>query len=380
MAQGAPAVRGPQPPAREQEDDARRGVPIPRWLEWGAAYSWRLLLVVGAVVVVAITLSRLVVVVVPVVVATMFATVLVPPARWLRRHGWPALAATWAVFLTAVAMFAGLLLWLVPTMTGEFSSLGRNATRGVHKVQHWLVTGPLHLSAREVRHAFNQVGHYFSSHASGLALQGATLVAEIVVGLLITLVATFFFVKDGEKIAAAVVHLVGERHAAHCRALGNECWATITGYVRGNTINGVVNGVLMGVGVFAVGVPLAVPIGVLTFFGAYFPIVGSIVSGTLAALVALVANGPTAALVVVAITIAVHNLEAYLIGPLVLGRAVHLHPLAVLLALAAGTVIAGVVGAFVAVPVTALVTTIVNYYRNATGPRIELSAPQPPPG
>src|SRR5207253_247392 len=113
------------------------------------------------------------------------------------------------------------------------------------------------------------------------------------------------------------------------------CWATITGYVRGNTINGVVNGVLMGVGVFAVGVPLAVPIGVLTFFGAYFPIVGSIVSGTLAALVALVANGPTAALVVVAITIAVHNLEAYLIGPLVLGRAVHLHPLAVLLARAA---------------------------------------------
>ena len=150
--------------------------------------------------------------------------------------------------------------------------------------------------------------------------------------------------------------------------------------MRGNTINGVVNGVLMGVGVFAVGVPLAVPIGVLTFFGAYFPIVGSIVSGTLAALVALVANGPTAGLVVVAITIAVHNLEAYLIGPLVLGRAVHLHPLAVLLALAAGTVIAGVVGAFVAVPVTALVTTIVNYYRNATGPRIELSAPQPPPG
>jgi len=118
---------------------------------------------------------------------------------------------------------------------------------------------------------------------------------------------------------------------------------------------------------------------VLTFFGAYFPIVGSIVSGTLAALVALVANGPTAALVVIAITIAVHNLEAYLIGPLVLGRAVHLHPLAVLLALAAGTVIAGVVGAFIAVPVTALVTTIVSYYLSATGPRIELSAPQPPP-
>jgi putative heme transporter len=349
---------------------------VPGWLDWGAAWGWRLLVIAAAVVVFTLALSRLVVIVIPIIVAIMLSTVLVPAAQWLRRHRWPPLAATWAVFLAAFAVVAGLLFWLVPTVAGEFRSLGRQATQGVHKVQHWLVTGPLHLSRSEVRHDFNQVGHYFSSHASGLAVQGATLAAEVVVGLLLTLVITFFFVKDSDRITAGVLHLVGERQAVHWRALGTRCWATISGYMRGTTANGVINGVLMGVGVWLLGVPLALPIGVLTFFGGYFPIVGSIVSGGLAALVALVAVGPTAALIVIGITIAIHNIEGYLVGPLVLGRSVHLHPLAVLLALAVGTVVAGVVGAFVAVPLTATATDVVAYYRSVTGPRSELAAPE----
>jgi len=131
------------------------------------------------------------------------------------------------------------------------------------------------------------------------------------------------------------------------------------------TINGLINGTLMATALLILGVPLALPIGVLTFFGAYFPIVGSVATGTLAALVALASQGPVAALVVIGITVLIHNLEGYLVGPLVLGRAVHLHPLAVLLALAAGGVIAGIVGAFLAVPVTAVAVTTIQYYRTA---------------
>jgi predicted PurR-regulated permease PerM len=133
--------------------------------------------------------------------------------------------------------------------------------------------------------------------------------------------------------------------------------------VRGTTVNALINGTLMGIGLLVLGVPLALPIGVLTFFGAYFPIVGSIVTGALVALIALAAEGPVTALVVIGITVLIHNLEGYLVGPFVLGRAVHLHPLAMLLALAAGGVIAGVVGAFLAVPVTAVAVTTLEYYR-----------------
>ena len=336
---------------------------VPQWLDRAAAFGWRFLVVAAAIAVVALALSRLVVVLIPVIIAMMFSTVLVPPAQWLRRHGWPSLAATWAVFLGAFALVGALLVWLIPAIADEFDSLGHRATGGVHKVQHWLVTGPLHLSRAQVRHDFNQVGHYFSSHAGGLAVAGATLAVEIVVGLLLTLVVTFFLVKDAEKLSTGALHLIGDRYGEHGRALGAQCWATLTGYIRGTTANGVINGTLMGIGMVALGVPLALPIGVLTFFGGYFPIVGSLVSGGLAALVALVAQGPTTALIVIGITIAIHNIEGYLVGPLVLGRAVHLHPLAILLALAIGTVIAGIVGAFIAVPLTAIGATIISYAR-----------------
>jgi predicted PurR-regulated permease PerM len=287
------------------------------------------------------------------------------------------------VFLTAFALLGILAVSLEPSVAREFRSLRRNATRGVHKVEHWLVTGPFHFSRHGVHQEFNRVGRYFSSHASGLAVQGATLAAELFVGLLLTLVLTFFFVKDANKIAAGLFRLGGERRAAACRVLGAQCWATITGYVRGATFNGLINGTLMALGVAVLGVPLPLPIGIVTFFGGYFPVAGSIVSGGLAALVALVANGPTTALVVIGITIAIHNIETYLIGPLVLGRAVHLHPVSVLLALAVGLIVAGVVGAFIAVPLTALATTIIIYYRSPTDSPTGLPTeghPPPPTG
>jgi predicted PurR-regulated permease PerM len=356
---------------------------IPRWLDQAAALSWRFLLVAAAVAVVIVALSRLVAVVIPVVVATMFATVLIPPVRWLRRHRWPALAATWVVFLIALAAFAGLMTWLVPTIASEITSVGNTATRGVHKVQHWLVTGPFDLSRRDVRHYTNEVGDYFSSHAGGFAVQGATLAIEIIVGALLSLVVAFFLVKDADKITASALRLVGDRAAQHCRALGAQCWANLSGYIRGTTVNGLINGVLMTIGLFALGLPLAVPIGVLTFFGGYLPIVGSIVTGGLAALIALVVRGPVTALIVIGMTIVIHNVEAYLIGPLILGRAVHLHPLVVVLAQVAGAVIAGVIGAFVAVPMVAIAVTVVNYYRyqaGTPGPHVILPAdPDAPP-
>src|SRR2546429_3739969 len=154
--------------------------------------------------------------------------------------------------------------------------------------------------------------------------------------------------------------------------------------MRGTGVNGIVSGSVMGVTLVVVGGPLALPLAFLTFVGAFIPLVGAIVTGVLAALIALVAKGGVAALVVLGATIVVHNLEGYLVGPFVLGRAVHLHPIAVLLALTTGTIVAGVLGAFLAVPVLSILLAIIGYYRSEDPEVIEAAAtvgdkPEPEP-
>jgi predicted PurR-regulated permease PerM len=346
---------------------------VPAWLDRAAAIAWRLLVVVAAVLFILLVISKVLVVVVPVVVAVFLSTVLIPPARWLRRRGWPPALATGAVFLLALLVLAAIVALLAPNVAHEGTSVRNSTNGGIDRVQNWLVRGPFHLSRKDVKSDFNNFGDSLKSHAGGFAVRGATLAGEIAADVLLSLVLTFFFVKDGERIAASFLRLVPAPRKADAREVGNRTWATLSAYIRGTAVNGLVNGSLMTLGLVVIGVPLAVPIGVLTFFGGFFPIVGAIAVGALAALIALVAKGPVAALVVIGLTIVIHNVEGYLVGPLVLGRAVKLHPVAVLLALAVGGVLAGIIGAFVAVPTAAVIATAFDYYRPAVEP--DLSAP-----
>src|SRR5437762_410669 len=173
---------------------------IPRWLDQSTAFAWRLLVLAAAIYVTAIMLDRLLVVVVPLVVAAMLTTVLAPPARWLRDHGWPPALATWAVFLLAFLVAAGLIAWLIPSFGSQFDSLQKSADSGINEIKHWLVAGPLQLGKHQVNHDIDQLGNELSSRAGGLALQGATLLLELLVGLLLSLVTCFFFIKDGERM------------------------------------------------------------------------------------------------------------------------------------------------------------------------------------
>jgi predicted PurR-regulated permease PerM len=346
---------------------------VPAWLERAAALGWRLLVVAAAVLFVLLVISKVLVVVVPVVVALFLSTVLIPPARWLRRRGWPAALATWAVFLLALLVLAAIVALLAPNVAHDGNAVRNSTNGGIDRVQNWLVRGPFHLSRKDVKSDFNNFGDSARSHAGGFAVRGATLVGEIAADVLLSLVLTFFFVKDGERMAASFLRLVPAHRNADARELGRRTWATLSGYIRGTAVNGLVNGSMMTVGLVIIGVPLAAPIGALTFFGGFFPIVGAIAVGALAALIALVAKGPVAALVVIGLTIVIHNVEGYLVGPLVLGRAVKLHPVAVLLALAVGGVLAGIVGAFVAVPTAAVIASVFDYYR----PPVEPDLPVP---
>jgi putative heme transporter len=331
-----------------------------------AAVSWRALVIVAAAALLLYLLVQLRLVVLPVILALFLSTLLVPPANLLRRRGLPASAATATVVVGAVLLLAGVVLLLVTQVTPQLSTLRQQVTTGIEDVQRWLATGPLNISQDELSGTFDRLRAGFGGDGPGLArgvLTGATVAGEIVAGILLTLVLTFFFVKDGNRFTGFLLDVVGEERREDARAIGRMAWETVSAYLRGVATVGLVDAVLIGIGLVIVGVPLVIPLAVLTFFGAFFPLVGAFLAGALAALVALVAKGPLAALIVIGITVGVQQLEGHVLAPVVLGRAVNLHPVAILLALTAGAVLAGIVGAFLAVPVMAVTWTVLVYLR-----------------
>jgi predicted PurR-regulated permease PerM len=340
---------------------------VPPRLTWAAAIWVRLLAVAAAVAVAGWVLWRLKVVVLPVFIALFLATVLAPPANALKRRGWPPVLAALAVFAGVLALLVLVVLLLVPPFVDQLDALGEAASTAADDAQEWLRTGPLGLDQQQVDDLFesaqDQISQRQDDIASG-AVTGATLAAEIVVGALVTLVLTFFFVKDGDRMLEFGLGQVRSQTADDLRGVGRRAWRTLTGYFRGVALEGVVEGVLIGFGLVVLGVPLALPLGVITFFGGYFPLIGAVVAGALAAAVALVTQGFVDAVLIIAWAIVVQNLISNLIDPLIMSRTVNIHPALVLVTVTAGGVLGGIVGAFVAVPLTAVVLDVVDYFKN----------------
>ena len=305
----------------------------------------------GAVWVVA----RFLVVIVPVVVAVLTTTVLWPAARWLRRRGVPPLVATWAVLLSTLAVLGGALVWIVPTITDQAASLRTSVGSGVTRIEDWLVTGPFGLSRTRVdtwsKDLRDQFGSFESQVAKG-AVARTPLVLEIVGGIVLAAVLVFFFLQDGPGWSERVP-FAGDP-AVRCRLDG--VWRTLSGFSRGLVVNAAVNAIVLGVALAILGVPLAAPIAAITFVASFVPLAGAIASGAMASLVALVAVGPGTALVVVAVTIAIHHLEAYVVGPRVIGRGTGLHPVVLILSLVIGISLAGIPGGFLAGPFAAAIS------------------------
>jgi len=213
-----------------------------------------------------------------------------------------------------------------------------------------------------VRGAVDRIGSNASPIFSQI-LSGASLALEAVAGLLVAFVLTFFFIKDGERICAWGLGLVPEGRRELAGRLGRRAFATLGSYVVGSAVLGLAEGLAIGVGLALIGVPLAVPLAVLAFLGAFFPLVGSLASGAVAALVALVNGGPVDAVLVVALVVAVNQADAHILQPLFMGRVLRLHPVAIVIALTTGTVAAGLLGTFLAVPLTAVGVALVGEAR-----------------
>lgn len=351
-------VEQPRPSASSALD-------VPLWLQRVSTWAWRLGLVVLTIAGLAWLLHRLRVVVVPLLVAVMIAAVVSPIVARFEGRGLPRLAATWLALVLVVTPIAGTLGLAAWGLGSELTGDTARWTQVGEDVRRWLEDGPLDLSSDTVDDLERRVRRTVIAGSSSFDVSRARLLAEVIGGAFLTLALSFFFLKDGRTMWAWMIRRVHpDRRDAVDRA-GCAAAATLASYLKAVAITGAVDAIVIGVGLYFIGVPLVIPLAVITFFAAFLPIVGATTAGALAATVALVANGPGDAVLVILLTLVVQQVEGDVLMPMIMRRQVPLHPAVVLAALAAGGALAGIVGAFVAVPVAALTTAAVGELRSS---------------
>lgn len=330
-----------------------------------ATRSAQLLLVLAMVTVATYVAVQLRLVVVPVLIAVLIAAAASPLVRRLGRV-MPHLLAVWLTLLLGLGFLGGAGYLVGVAVASQWGELRDGAVEGFEQLQDLLERGPLGLPSYDL----TQLGDQLSTIVQGTAVQsgaltGATAVAQVVTGIVLALVVLFYLLADSETIWRFLRAQLPSRTHRRFDLVGARSAAVLGGYVRGTAIIALVDAVLIGIGLAVVGVPLALPLALLVFIGAFVPLLGAVVAGAVAVLIALVSNGLVAALIVVAIVIAVNQIEGNLLAPQVLGRSLSLHPLVILLALAAGSIVAGIIGAVLAVPFAAVAWAAVQASREA---------------
>jgi predicted PurR-regulated permease PerM len=317
-------------------------------------------LLVAAVAVGALWLfARLRIVFVPAVLALMLAAASWPLVSWLRRHRVPASLAAALTMVLGLSIVGGLSTLVVWGIAEEWPQLRAEAEEGLRELDRAIASGALPIDPTQVERAEQGIRDALAGGGAGARLAGGAVVAgEVVAGTLLTVVMLFFILRDGPKLWAFALRFVPEHAHSRAERIGTRCLNVLGAYVRGTTVIAFVDAVIIGLTLAILGVPMALPLAVLVFLTAYVPLAGAIVSGAMASLVALVSNGVGPALIVLAVVIAVNQLEGDVLGPIVYGRTMSLHPLAVLLSLTAGTALAGIIGALLAVPAMAVAWTV----------------------
>jgi putative heme transporter len=332
-------------------------------------YAWAVVGLLLLIIFGTRVLTTLSVLVIPLLLALFPAALLSPPTEWLKRRGFPPALAATCTLAGFLIVLAGLVAVLAPQIRAEMPRLVEAVRDGFVQLQAFIETGPLGIDEQTINEWVDRLREADVGEQAGRVVLGfAAAVLEGVVGLIFLFVALFFYLKDGERIARWLHGLLPQRQRDDGMAMGITAWRTIGAYFRGQLIVALVDAVFIGLGLWLLGVPLALPLAVIVFFGGLFPIVGAFVSGALAVLVALATEGFLIALAVLAVVIAVQQLESNLLAPIVLGRATQLHPLAVILALTGGGVTMGILGAFIAVPIVASVTRAIGHVRDRPEP------------
>jgi predicted PurR-regulated permease PerM len=363
----APVLHRPEPEIAA-EPPPRRGVP--RSLVLASELGWRFLVVVAAVAVLAYALWYVRLVALPAFLALLLSTILVPPAMALRRRGLRPALATAIVFVAGLLVAAGVGALVLPAFAREVGTLSDTITGGAQELGR-LVAGTFGLSHAEVQSAIDGLSRRLHASGGEIAsgvLSGAVIVGQVVAAALLTLVLLFFYVKDGPRLWRWTVRLFPAALRPRVDHAGRTSWSVLSAYVRGQVLVATVDAVFIGVGLAIIGLPLVLPLAVLIFIAAFVPIVGAFTAGAAAVLIALVSKGAGAALAVLAINLVVQQLEGNVLYPMIMRKTIELHPVATLLIVGAGGVVAGIIGALVAVPIAAVIATVLPILRGHEPP------------
>ncbi|MFC4006838.1 AI-2E family transporter [Nonomuraea purpurea] len=348
---------------------------VPPVLAKMAAWAACLILVGVVVYFSALVVARLTFVALPVAIALLLTALLFPLTNALRGAGMRPIYATWITMLVALAVLAGT-GWLVGARASEeFPNLVTQVQQTARSVQEWLITGPLHLKEAQITGYVDEIAAMVNAQRTaitGTLLSAGAVAFEVLASIVLLLFVTFFLLKDGDRIWAWFLRAFGGVAPRVDRA-GRAAWTTLSHYVQGTVAVAAVHGLVMGIVLAGMGVPLWAPLAVLIFFASFIPIVGIFFAGTVATLVTLGAKGLVYALIFLGILIVEQQLENHVLQPLIVGRALNFHPLAIILVLSVGGILAGIAGAAVAVPVAAVI------YRALPELRHERPA-LPPPG
>jgi len=374
---GAAASGGPYPldePA-PGSPGAAAGI-VPRWLQVTGGWAWRLLFIGIALYLAYRVAGRLAVVVIPCGAALLLTALLQPLTARLHRAGLPMLAAAWCTLLGTVIVLAGTITLVTIRVQAEYKGLVTQIRHTSHLIETWLAGAPLHLKTGSLQHLSNKLLTYLGQHKSvvaGTVLTGGQIIFEVLGGIVLMLFVTFFLLKDGEKIWAWLSRGFGPEGSRRAHRAGRAAWQAVVYYVRGTVLVAAIHAIVIGTTLTIMGVPLVAPLAVLVFLAAFIPLVGILLAGALVILVTLATKGWIAAVIVLCVFVAEDQLESHLLQPLVVGRIVRLHPLAIILVLAVGGVVAGIPGAVVAVPIAAAITRAAPELRR----RYPVGAPAP---
>jgi predicted PurR-regulated permease PerM len=346
---------------------------VPYGVDLAAAWSWRLIVIAAAVYALCYVISFLAVLVIPVVVALLITALVIPIVDWLERSGVRRSFGSIVVVVLTIGLVAALLTFAGQQVANGASDLSDSTVEGLQKIKDWLQDGPLHASDSQINDYIQRIQDAISKQTQeggivGRVTEVGSAVGHILAGFFIVLFSTFFFLSDGGRIWAWVVRLSPRAARERVDSSGRVAWISLTQFVRATVIVAATDAILIGIGAAVLGVPFSLAIGVLVFLGAFVPIIGATVAGTVAVLVALVDQGLVTALIMLAVVIGVQQLEGHVLQPFLMGRWVSVHPLGVILAIGAGVLTAGVAGALVAVPLAAAANAVVQHLAAYTEP------------
>nr|WP_278265384.1 AI-2E family transporter [Nocardia sp. AG03] len=341
-----------------------RGEVIGGGLLWLAKWSLCIVAIAAGAWVLGSIAARFWVVLLPVALAIVVTTVLWPPTRWLTRHKFPPALAAAVTLLGFLAILGGIVALIIPSVADQAPELADKSTAGINQVRDWAQGPPLKIRDEQLDSAVDAIVDRLQSSGAQIAngvFTGVSTATSVLITLFLVLVLVFFFLKDGPRLLPWMHSVLGRGSGRHLEAVLERVWATLGGFIRTQAVVSFVDAVCIGAGLFILHVPLAMVLSVITFIGGFVPMVGAFVAGALAVLVALVGNGFTTAMIVLGIVIAVQQLEGNVLQPVLQSRSMELHAVIVLLSVTAGGSLYGITGAFLAVPVVAMIAVVLRY-------------------